>query len=109
MTAATQRTPGPWKAVRVGNDFRIERDVEDGAIATVYNAPDGIGEGDASLIAAAPDLLALAQQFAKECAECDGTGLVSRKFYVEGIENDADDQPCDECADIRAVLAKVTP
>jgi hypothetical protein len=46
-------------------------------------------------------------ELAKECARCDGTGLVTRHFPGnEGVpEWDADDQPCPECEDIRAVLA----
>jgi hypothetical protein len=43
---------------------------------------------------------------AKECARCHGTGLVT--IHFEGNEGapewDADDQPCPECEDIRAVL-----
>jgi len=57
------------------------------------------------------ELLTLARQYASECAECNGTGLVTIHFPGnEGVpESDADDQPCGECADIRAVIAKVTP
>lgn len=49
----------------------------------------------ARLVAAAPDLLALAQQVATECGDCHGTGaeIPSGK-------------PCEACADIRAVIAK---
>lgn len=53
------------------------------------------------------ELRQLAERYAGECGVCDGSGLVSKKFFVEGIEHDADDQPCEECADIRAALAKV--
>jgi hypothetical protein len=51
-------------------------------------------EANARLIAAAPDLLALAKQYASECAGCDGTG------YISSWEK------CADCADIRAVIAK---
>lgn len=53
------------------------------------------------------DLLALAKQYASECGECSGAGLVTI-FNHDGHGSDADDQPCPECADIRAVIAKVT-
>ena len=43
-----------------------------------------------------------------ECSGCNGTGLMSR--HIEGRDTqaaqDADDQPCDDCADIRAVIEK---
>lgn len=67
-----------------------------------------------ALVKAAPDLLALARQYASECAECNGTGLISRSFGGDGFGDrcaalaDADDQPCPECEDIRAVLALAT-
>jgi hypothetical protein len=39
---------------------------------------------------------------------CGGTGLVSR--HIEGRDTqaamDADDHPCEACADLRAVIAK---
>jgi len=45
-------------------------------------------------------------EVAKECARCNGTGLITRHF--EGNEDkpawDADDQPCPDCEDIRAAL-----
>lgn len=54
------------------------------------------------------DLLAFAKKIASECARCDGSGLISRHF--PGIDTiagfDADDQPCDECEDVRALIAK---
>jgi hypothetical protein len=52
------------------------------------------------------DLLALARQYASECARCGGGGLITVKYEWRGAECDADEQPCDECADIRAVIAK---
>ena len=45
-------------------------------------------------------LLALA----KECIRCHGTGLRTLNYVRDGIEMDADDQPCPDCAEIRAVL-----
>lgn len=61
-----------------------------------------------SLVSAAPDLLALAEKYASECAECGGEGLVTLHTHQGGIDIDAEDQPCRDCADIRAVIAKAT-
>lgn len=58
---------------------------------------DGPAEANGRLIAAAPDLLALAKQYASECAECDGTG---REPYTDEFRE------CEECRDIRLVIAK---
>ena len=49
---------------------------------------------DALLIATAPDLLALAHQYASECGDCAGTRVCP------------DDEPCTECADIWRVIDK---
>ena len=61
-----------------------------------------ISPANARLIAAAPDLLALAKQYASECGECNGTGEVDgdpeRDSYAR--------VNCPDCADIRAVIAK---
>jgi hypothetical protein len=63
---------------------------------------------NARLIAATPMLLEKVRQYANECGGCDGTGLVSIKTWVGGIEVDNDDQPCPDCADIRAAIAAAT-
>lgn len=57
---------------------------------------------NARLIAAAPDLLALAKQYASECEECGGSGEI--RFIGE---TDAQYQ-CNDCAHIRAVIDKAT-
>jgi len=113
-------TPGPWR------EYAPEID---GVVTPFYRFIDGgdgcgnaefgyhgfhlsgyIHESDARLMAAAPDLLALARQYASECGECDGSGLVT--VHIPGNEGvpaiDYDDQPCPDCADIRAVIAKAT-
>lgn len=45
-------------------------------------------------------------EIAAQCPTCHGTGL--RSLHFPGFEGapewDADDQPCPDCADIRAVL-----
>lgn len=61
----------------------------------------------AALVKAAPDLLALARQYASECCACNGSGLVTIHDY-DGNGSDADDQMCGDCEDIRQVLAKAT-
>ncbi len=53
------------------------------------------------LIAAAPDLLALAIQYADECVECDGTGT---RWTRPNDPQDSTEYPCEACADIRAVI-----
>lgn len=65
-------------------------------VFTMRNA--GEKEANACLIAAAPDLLALAYCLASECLQCNyGDGATGK-----GSEG----EPCEECADIRAAIAK---
>jgi hypothetical protein len=100
-------TPGPWRAktlmvvnakgetvvhVGVSNNFCPPRPDE-----CVANA---------CLIAAAPDLLALAKQYASECSGCDGTGVTRVTHSVQGGEVIETPIYCEDCADIRAVIAK---
>lgn len=74
------------------------------------DSPEGLA--NAHLIATAPDLLALAKQYASECSECNGTGLRTISYGGDGFGNrcaaraDADDQPCPDCEDIRKVIDK---
>ena len=119
-------TPGPWVVVKgelaaYPHVYRPERTGDDGLkywaerICVVYpnDADDDrvyhpIALANAHLIASAPELLALAKRYASECGMCGGTGLVSR--HIEGRDTqaamDADDHPCEACADLRAVIAK---
>lgn len=76
----------------------------------------------ARLIAAAPELLALAKQYASECGECDGAGVIEIEKTRPGCCGNARDdgsccgnpipelyaepEQCPACADIRAVIAK---
>lgn len=87
-------TPGPWRlSTTPGNSPRIYVDQSresQSELATVYS------EANARLIAAAPDLLVLAQQYASECGECAGVGITP------------DDEDCTECKFIRDVIAKAT-
>lgn len=65
-----------------------------GAVIAHVNCGFGNGEANASLIATAPALLALAKQYASECGECAGVGI------------DIEDHDCAECKFIRDVIAK---
>jgi len=79
--------------VEVHDDGRIP-------IAIVFG---GDNEPNVPLICAARDLLALAKQYASECSECGGHGL-RRRLDTDGTL--IDDVECDDCADIRAAIAK---
>jgi hypothetical protein len=59
-------------------------------------------EANARLIAAAPDLLELAKQYASECSGCDGEGRILVTFNDREAEYD----PCEDCADIREIISK---
>jgi hypothetical protein len=93
-------TPGPWTYIDEGpREVRLKRD--HWAVGSL-DSREGIAivfrnEANACLIAAAPALLALAQQYAVECAECFGKAV-----------SDDTGQDCEGCADIRAVIAKAT-
>lgn len=87
-------SPGPWRHRRPRDrraGFRLVEAPTGELVASVWaNAL-----ADAPLIAAAPDLLQLAHEYAAECGECAGTGLAP------------DDTPCDDpqCQRVRAVIA----
>ncbi|MFO1394674.1 MAG: hypothetical protein U1F09_12995 [Steroidobacteraceae bacterium] len=93
---SARHTPGPWKVCE-GSPFT--RWYVKAIHATYVIAECGISEGktgeaNARLIAAAPDLLALARQYASECGDCAGTRVCP------------DDEPCTECADIWRIIDK---
>lgn len=58
-----------------------------------------IAERGALLLRRGDELLALARQYAGECGECDGTGKLSGEVGFE--------EACPDCAEIRALIAKV--
>lgn len=110
-----EHTPGPWYIRDEhpgGATFNIgttPADAYRNEVAVIFRTGKlPIHKANANLIAAAPELLVLAKQYAADCPICKGTGLVSIHFPGnEGVpEWDADDQPCQECVDIRAVIAK---
>jgi hypothetical protein len=97
-------TPGPW---HVDGYFIRRPDGKAVAEALWFNKEmwpevDIDPVANAILIAAAPDLLALAKQYASECATCDGTEMVMGR----GPDGEPDGDRCPDCADIRAVIAK---
>ena len=105
-------TPGPWLVT-------ADEDDEEGYSVTVADAlfdtvaqltpqrKDGEELANARLIAAAPDLLELARQYASECAECGGDGTIEAGENIDKAAGMIPErQPCPDCAGIRAVIAK---
>lgn len=106
-------TQGPWEFLEAG---RTETPENRGApltisspdgddVASIYSADDATvctprteAIANAWLIAAAPDLLALARKYASTCSGCDGFG----NSKLSGLHP----MPCEDCADIWAVIAK---
>ena len=94
-------TPGPWTWGAHGDGYHITGEIRGlwAKVATVH----GMRPDNARLIAAAPDLLALAQQYASECSSCDGAGKVQ---MLSATGHPAGEVDCEDCADIRAVITK---
>lgn len=112
-------TPGPWGlatlSTSIGSCHQIgpfpSLGVRSETHACIYadNIRVGIDDclpiaqelsANARLMAAAPELLVIAQECAEACAECNGTG-------VPEFGDDAG-KSCPDCADVRAVIAKAT-
>lgn len=93
-----QHTPGPWRVDASCGGLAIES-VSHGSIGIVNLAR--ASKADARLIAAAPDLLALAIQYADECSECHGKGYLETRTHDP---QDSTEYPCPACEDIRAVI-----
>lgn len=95
-------TPGPWEWWTSNSWKRLRSNPSNGrdaGVAAPFVSRDGhadleVSAADMTLIAAAPDLLALAHQYATECGDCAGTRVCP------------DDEPCTECADIWRVIDK---
>lgn len=66
------------------------------------------GKAWAQKFAVSDELLEVAIQSAKECGECNGTGLVGKHFpgHDTVAEWDADDQPCGECTPTRELIGR---
>lgn len=102
-------TPGPWKADEghtndpsICGAWGCIRGSKDYILADVYADTEELGRealSNARLMSAAPDLLALAKQYASECSQCNGKGKVALWLSLSEVD-------CEECSDIRAVIAK---
>jgi hypothetical protein len=108
----SKHTPGPWEWWTSNSWRRLRSNPADGrdvGVVVPFVARDGhpdleVSAADMSLIASAPDLLALAKQYASECSECGGRGMVS--VPRKATEHFPEQRPCPACADIRAVIRK---
>jgi len=100
-------TPGPWYASPYSSIVGIAISGASGVIAGIRGDRPA-AEANARLIAVAPDLLALAKQYASECGDCGGTGVALVATCDQSKDFGAVPQqvPCDVCADIRAVINK---
>jgi hypothetical protein len=97
----SKHTPGPWHVITVAVHDKLITS-GDRSIASLDHASHDTIEhlsANARLIAAAPALLALAKQYASECAECGGTAVL---HSGEGVYHRQSD--CDACADIWRVI-----
>lgn len=105
-------TPGPWIISNPMTGAVVGP--EGWMVASVYGdnrdcTRDARQDANSYLIAAAPSLLAFAKQYASECAACSGRGFT---FGDDGISGRGPDDmeptryACEDCADIRAVIAK---
>lgn len=100
-----KHTPGPWTVNRhgaiVGGEFHQYTNGSAQSQLAMAVGGNGISDEERKangvLIAAAPELLAIALQYASECGECAGTG-----------RNDCGHEECQDCAFIRAAIAKAT-
>ena len=95
-------TPGPWTISPYSSIVGIAVSGGGIVIAGVRGGKER-SEADARLIAAAPDLLELALQYADECASCGGTGA---NWTNPTDPQEAKEVACPDCADIRAVIDK---
>lgn len=94
MVTTTDRWGG------VNHDIAVEQDGQLRWLAAVgytqdgdFRSPEQI-EADARLMAVAPKLLQLAEQYASECGECAGTGTT------------IEDRDCANCRFIRDAIAQ---
>lgn len=103
----TKHTPGPWFAENGEGRWIVWDDAGMACICDVHTGvePDPSGATHARLIAAAPDLLAALEDMLGHCRICDGKGRCYG--HVPGNPGrHAPDQPCPDCGDARAAIAK---
>jgi hypothetical protein len=98
MTA--KHTPGPWKNGNdaAGKPLMFQRP------DCWYVDPNPDWQANLKLVDAAPDLLALARQYAEECGDCAGTRVCPDDEPCTASEDYT--QPCPDCADLRAILER---
>ena len=96
-------TPGPWH-VYERNSLCIESAAGNIALVNLARA----SEADARLIAAAPDLLKLAREYAGACINCGGSAEIIRNKSSDGDPLHDFAEPCPECEHIQDVIAKAT-
>ena len=106
----TTHTPGPWiyratlgpqSAPWLEGPHIIEN--SDGElIATMSGWRSDTSGANARLIAQSLRMFELLKRYASECAQCDGDGRILVTFNDREAEYD----PCEACADIRAVIEK---
>ena len=112
MTTNVQHAPGPWKVLRYGNGLRegplriVHINSWDGRrvaeIPLTGQRSEGEREANALLMAAAPELLAAAEEVLKAPQNCEACSWPSQYEHLAGvvcIERQARDQ-------LRAAIAK---
>ena len=85
-------TPGQWRA----EETETRTSIKSGKAVVAYVQIRADQDDNAALIACAPELFALAMEYASECGECAGVGVT------------IDNRDCDACRTIREVIAKAT-
>lgn len=94
----TAHTPGPWRPSLYSSIGVCGVVAKRGILVAAILGDKATSEANARLIACAPDLLAMVERYASECAECDGKGT--------WVGPDLHTEPCDTCADLRALIAR---
>lgn len=111
--SAPKFTPGPWRVGQwLGGAWCVTSaplsQPRGGEITSVVYGPlSGTPEGNARLIAAAPELLAIAREYADSCLDCSGSGTVQRYDTDDSDCAVTEFVDCPECAHVRAVIAAV--
>lgn len=67
-----------------------------------HNVSPEDDEANAHALAAAPAMLAKLKDLGRECAECNGEGVLGVGYPAEGLKVG---DPCPQCQDIRDVIA----
>jgi hypothetical protein len=113
-----QHSPGPWRIDWNHANDGVHPTLPHLHYAAIISKDESlhisgyVSKANFHLIAAAPELLAFVKQQAADCAECKGTGVVTKQYGGEGYGDrcaalaDADDQSCSDCEEIRALILK---